>query len=177
LDQETKQLNELLSVVPADERRHEPDRASGTLLLSFLSGRRGQLRRSVPPSADLGYRTSGEALSLAEESGDIFLKPFAYFSHSVSWYHKKYIYEADKLLLESIGLARKIDHFVLEDLAKWYLGEIYFDMAKHQESYDNHTEAASILELGSIHPVHRHFFQEYGADGWVKRTEGKLAQL
>ena len=57
-----------------------------SMLSTFVYNHQGMI--------NLGYRTSDEALRLAEESGDIYSKGYAYVSHGFSCYCKGFLEEA-----------------------------------------------------------------------------------
>ena len=61
---------------------------------------------------NLGYRTSDEALRLAEESGDIYSKGYAYASHGFSCYCKGFLEEAAEHLLKGIDFSERMNHQV-----------------------------------------------------------------
>jgi tetratricopeptide (TPR) repeat protein len=58
---------------------------------------------------DLGYQTSGEAIRIAEESGDIYSKAIAYCSHGICCFGKGFLEEAEKHLLKGVNLCEKIN--------------------------------------------------------------------
>jgi class 3 adenylate cyclase/tetratricopeptide (TPR) repeat protein len=94
---------------------------------------------------DLGYNTSSEALNLAEESGDIFSKAFAYTCHGCSCYYKRLLKEAEKYLIEGASSCNRINHFVWEAVAYSTLGDVYYELGDHEKSKNHYLFAASLL--------------------------------
>jgi class 3 adenylate cyclase/tetratricopeptide (TPR) repeat protein len=61
----------------------------------------------------LGYKTSSEALSIADESGDIFSKAHAHFAHGVIYHAKGYLKKAEQHLLKAADFFKKINSTTL----------------------------------------------------------------
>jgi predicted ATPase/class 3 adenylate cyclase len=99
-----------------------------------------------PGKVDLACQTSDEAVRLAEESGDIYSKSMAYTSRGLSCYLKGQLDEAPKHFLRAIDLCEKIDYAIFNALARFFLGEIYYEIREYQASKEHHTRALRILE-------------------------------
>ena len=95
---------------------------------------------------DLAYRTTEEALRLAEESGDIYSKAFAYVFHGLSCHHKGFLEEAEEHLLKGIGFSESINYLTLLSHGHIGVGDTYHDMGEYKKSQDCFTEAISLLE-------------------------------
>ncbi|MBW2608128.1 MAG: hypothetical protein JRD05_10895, partial [Deltaproteobacteria bacterium] len=101
---------------------------------------------------DLAHKASNEALQLAEESGDIYSKALSYADHGISYYCKGFFEEAVTYLMSGADYSKRINYFSWEAIARYNLGDAYFDMGKYQESQNYYNEAASFLEQGSLMP-------------------------
>ena len=98
---------------------------------------------------DLAYKTSGEAVSIAEESGDIFSKAIAYGSHGFSCYFKGFLKEAEEHLLKGADFAERINAFVLVASSNRVLGEVCFGRAEYQKAQEFWQKALSFAERAS----------------------------
>jgi tetratricopeptide (TPR) repeat protein len=101
---------------------------------------------------DLQFTTTNEALSIAEESGDIYSKAVAYVSHGISCYGKGLLEEAEKYLLKGGEFCEKINFHSWNGCARFYLGEIYFEMGDFQRSKDQCEKGCWTLEHGRLMP-------------------------
>ncbi|KKL81534.1 hypothetical protein LCGC14_1993810, partial [marine sediment metagenome] len=110
---------------------------------------------------DLGYKTSKEALSIAEESGDIYSKAAAYSSHGHSCFYKGYLEKAEQYLLSAVEYCAKIRLFLWEVIGHLFLAMTYFELRNYPAAEQHCTKAlelsdytdiqASILNLIKIH--------------------------
>ena len=82
----------------------------------------------------LGYQTSDEALQIAEESGDIYSKAWAYTCHGISCYCKGFLEEAEEHLLKGIDLCESINLLSPLSFGHSWLGYTYFDMGEYRKS-------------------------------------------
>jgi class 3 adenylate cyclase/tetratricopeptide (TPR) repeat protein len=101
---------------------------------------------------DLQLTTTNEALSVAEESGDIYSKAVAYVSHGVSCYGKGLLEESEKHLLKGIEFCERINFYSWNGCARHYLGEIYFEAGDFSSSKDNYEKASWVLENNRLFP-------------------------
>ncbi len=95
---------------------------------------------------ELGHKTSREALKIAEESGDIYSEAVAFTSHGFSCYQRRYLEEGKQHLLKGIELTEKINFFILNAQAHFYLGNIYSELLDYQKAGHHYEEAIGILE-------------------------------
>jgi len=101
---------------------------------------------------DLGYQTSDEALCLAEESGDIYAKAWAYILHGHSCYFKRFLDDAKRYSTKGDDYCKRVNLFSIRSLGNFLLGEIYFDKGKYKESLNYYKKAISLLEDGRVWP-------------------------
>jgi len=101
---------------------------------------------------DSAYQTSSEALQIAEESGDIYSKASSYTDHGISCYGKGFFKEAVRHLLKGADFCERINTPSWDSMARYNLGDAYFDMGEYQESQNYYNEAVSILEQGRLMP-------------------------
>jgi predicted ATPase len=101
---------------------------------------------------NLGYKTSDEALRIADESGDIFSKAHAYTAHGWSYYSKGYLEQAEKYFLKGAGFSERINVFFWAAFAHLGLGHNYFDMEKYSESQKHFETAISLYRNADLYP-------------------------
>jgi tetratricopeptide (TPR) repeat protein len=101
---------------------------------------------------DLGYRTSEEAVSMAEQGGDILSKAMAYASHGCSWYYKGKLENAKEYLLRGVDLCQKINYFAWTAFANWFLGETFFEEGDYQKSQLFYNKTISLIENSRLSP-------------------------
>jgi tetratricopeptide (TPR) repeat protein len=101
---------------------------------------------------NLAYQTSKEALKIADESGDIYSKAFAYTAHGRCSYGKGYFEEAKDHLLKGAFFSEKVKHIPNAPFAHWILGETYFVMGKYDKSQIHYENAISHLDQGRLLP-------------------------
>jgi len=102
--------------------------------------------------ADHCFHTTDEAVQMAEKSGDVYSKAFAYFSHGISCYCKGFPEEAKKYLLEGEKFCERINFFSFNALTHQYLGEIYFDTGEYQKSKEHYDKAVLLTEHNRFLP-------------------------
>jgi len=99
-----------------------------------------------------GYRTSEEAVRIAEESGDIYSKAMAYSSHGTSCYYRGLLEEAEQYLNTGINLTEKINMFAHNAMAHQWLGHVYFDLGKYQKAPDHFSRVIYVREHSRLFP-------------------------
>lgn len=100
----------------------------------------------------LGFLGTNEALSIAEESGDIYSKAIAYSHHGSSCFFKGLFMEAERYLLEGIVFANKINFLFLLNDAHLMLGNTYFEKGEYQKAKDHYQKAVCALEAEEALP-------------------------
>jgi len=95
---------------------------------------------------DLQFQTTEEALRIAEESGDIYSKGLAYASHGISCYGKRLLEEAQKHLSKGSEFCEKINYHAWNALARFFLGETYFETGDFKRSKEHYEKGSLVLE-------------------------------
>jgi len=93
----------------------------------------------------LGYELSKEAVDLADDSGDIWSKTFAYSAHGISCFGKGFFEEALEFLFRGRDFCRKLDQYWWGPWSNHFLGEVYFELGEYQKAIDYYEEAASLF--------------------------------
>jgi len=101
---------------------------------------------------DLGFQTTHEAVSIAEESGDIYSKAIAYDCHGISCYAKRLLEEAEKHLSKGGQFSERINFPTWEAIAHFYLGETYFGMGDFTRSKEHYEKGIRALENIQLWP-------------------------
>jgi len=95
-------------------------------------------------SSDRAYKTSREAVQLAEESGDILSKAHAYTCHGVGCYHKGFLEEAEKYLLKASDACDKIDLFSWGSVTQHALAEVHYETGNYNKAKNCYLLAVSL---------------------------------
>ena len=95
---------------------------------------------------DLAHETSRQAVRIAEESGDIFSKTFAYCCHGISCFGRGSFQEAVELLSMGREFSEKLDQYWWKPWSNHCLGEVYFETGQYQKARDHYYKAASLFD-------------------------------
>jgi len=95
---------------------------------------------------DLAYETSNEAVRIADESGDIFSKTFAYACHGISCFGKGSFQEAIEFLSIGRESSEKLDQYWWRPWSNHFLGEVYFEIGEYQKAGDHYAKAVSFFD-------------------------------
>jgi len=95
---------------------------------------------------DLAHKTSRQAVRIAEESGDIFSKTFAYCCHGISCLGRGSFQEAVELLSMGREFSEKLDQYWWKPWSNHFLGEVYFETGQYQKARDHYYKAASLFD-------------------------------
>jgi tetratricopeptide (TPR) repeat protein len=117
-----------------------------------------------PGKINLGFQTTQEAIRIAEESGDIYSKVIAYICHGTSCYGKRLLEEAEKHLLKGIEFCERINFHSWNVLARFFLGEIYFEIGDFAKSKEHYEKSSWVLENIRLWPS----FANLGKVGLVR---------
>ena len=120
---------------------------------------------------DLGYQTSQEALRIAEESGDIYSKTWAYLFHGISCCYKGFFEEALDCLLKGADFSEKTDFLKISEWANSDLGFIYSEMGEYQKSKDHYRKSISVGEHITTGPSVIKFYKTSIAKAAVMNKE------
>jgi tetratricopeptide (TPR) repeat protein len=101
---------------------------------------------------DLAYQTSKEALQMAEESGDIYIKGVGCSSHGMSCYCKGLLDEAKDTLLQALYFCEKASQDGWWTWAAGFLGHVYFDLGDYKKAQEYYEKGISTLERTGIYP-------------------------
>ncbi|MGZ3525002.1 MAG: AAA family ATPase, partial [Thermodesulfobacteriota bacterium] len=101
---------------------------------------------------ELQFKTTEEALQIAEESGDIYSKAATYVSHGVSCYGKGLLEGAEKHLLKGLELSERINFSFGNGVARFHLGETCFEMGNFPKSKEHYEKWNRVLENNRLWP-------------------------
>ncbi len=93
----------------------------------------------------LGYELSKENIDLAEDSGDIWSKTFAYSVHGISCFGKGFFEEALEFLFKGREFSTKLNQYWWKSWSNFFLGEVYYEIGEYQKAIDYFDEAASLF--------------------------------
>jgi tetratricopeptide (TPR) repeat protein len=100
---------------------------------------------------DLAYQKSKEALLMAQESGDIYLKAAAHSSYGMSCYCKGLFDDAKNSLLKALTFSKKLAQLGWKSLVCGFLGHLYFDMSEYKKAQNYYVEGVSTLERARLY--------------------------
>jgi len=101
---------------------------------------------------DLAYRTSDEAVRIAEESGDIVSRGYGYTGHGYSCYCRGLLEEAEDYLSKGINFTESMNQPAWFAFGHLWLGDTYFDMGEYEKTQDCCNRAIHTLERARILP-------------------------
>jgi len=122
----------------------------------------------------LAYKTSNEAIQVAEQSGDIYSKAMAYCSHGASCYGKGLFEEATEYLIKGAEFSEKIQYFHYHALSETWLGMTFFEIGEYRHSEAHYAKAIPLLEHVSLMPSWRFFCKLGIARAKVMNCEGDV---
>ncbi|NWG01962.1 MAG: AAA family ATPase [Syntrophaceae bacterium] len=100
---------------------------------------------------DMAFKISNEGLQIAEESGDIYPKAFAYVIHGTIYYGKGLLEEAEKYLLKGLEFCERINFAVWDGAAQFTLGDIYFERENFQRSKEHYEKGIWAFERHQLY--------------------------
>ncbi len=103
----------------------------------FLSGR-----------VDTAYKSSMEAVQMADESGDMYSKAMAHVAHGISFFGKALFPEATQQLLKGAESCEATDLGQWDGLAELYWGELLAEAGEYASAKDHYGKAVSLLTRG-----------------------------
>jgi class 3 adenylate cyclase/tetratricopeptide (TPR) repeat protein len=95
---------------------------------------------------------SSEAMGMAETSGDLYSKVFAYSSYGLSWYGRGHLESARSNLQKANELNEKINQFWWLVAGNYFLGEVFFYLGNYPEAIYYYEKAISALENKKVMP-------------------------
>lgn len=101
---------------------------------------------------DMAFRTSDEGLQIAEESGDIYPRAFAYVIHGTIYYGKGLLEEAEKYVLKGLEFCERINFAVWDGAAQFTLGDIYFERKNFERSIEHYEKGIWAFERHQLYP-------------------------
>jgi tetratricopeptide (TPR) repeat protein len=101
---------------------------------------------------DIGYKTSHEALNIANESGDSYSKTVAHNIYGVSCYYKGFFEEAEEHLLKAVSSCERMNLFSFGAYAHACLGDMYFDCGEYCKSKHHSDKGISIFQHSQVFP-------------------------
>ncbi len=105
-----------------------------------------------PGKINLAFQTTQEAISLAEESGDIYSKTIAFVDHGFSCYGKRLLKDVEKYALKGLEFSERINFPPWAGVALFLLGEIYFEMGDFQRSKEHCEKGTWAFERDRLFP-------------------------
>jgi class 3 adenylate cyclase/tetratricopeptide (TPR) repeat protein len=122
----------------------------------------------------LAFKTSNEAIQVAEQSGDIYSKAMAFSSHGISCYGKGLFEEATEYLTKGSGLSEKIQFFNHQGMCEVWLGVTFFEIGKYRKSQVHYEKAIPVLEHVSLWPSLRNLCKIGIAAAKLMNNEGDV---
>jgi len=108
---------------------------------------------------ELGKQTTGMALKIAEESGDIYSKTYAYASHGYSCFCRGFLKESEGLLLRAAEFSEKIDYFTVGAMIQRHIGDTYLDLGNFTAAQNAYERAIAHSERVKFVPSLINFYK------------------
>jgi tetratricopeptide (TPR) repeat protein len=105
------------------------------------------------------HELAQEALEVAQETGDAYIKGMAYSIYGASCYQKGLFDEAKTHLLEWVSSYEKSAPIGWYMLSYAYLGSIYIDLGEYDDAVNCYKKIIPIMESGSYMPSIIKYFQ------------------
>jgi class 3 adenylate cyclase/tetratricopeptide (TPR) repeat protein len=97
---------------------------------------------------DLAHETSLDAVSIANQSGDIYSKSIAYSCHGTSCLGKGSLEEAESCFLKGTDFSKRINYLFWIGYNNHFLGEIYYETGKFDLAKEHYEKAIEYWEYG-----------------------------
>jgi class 3 adenylate cyclase/tetratricopeptide (TPR) repeat protein len=120
---------------------------------------------------DLGYKTSHEALQIADGSGDIYSKAHAYTAHGWVNYIKGYFKRAEIHLRKGVNFSERLNQVGWAADARFGLGMTFFEMEEHKMSQKQYERALSICLQSNVFPSFANCFKTASVLSKVMKSE------
>ncbi|MGD9040560.1 MAG: tetratricopeptide repeat protein, partial [Desulfobacteraceae bacterium] len=101
---------------------------------------------------DLAYQTSKEALQMAQESGDTYIKGITCSGHGLACYGKGLLDESEDSLIQALSFCEKAAQLGWWAGASGWLGHVYSDMGDYKKAQAYYEKGISALERTRIYP-------------------------
>jgi class 3 adenylate cyclase/tetratricopeptide (TPR) repeat protein len=101
---------------------------------------------------NMAFRTTSEAIGIAEESGDIYSKAISYVSHGVSCYGKGLLEKAEKHLLKGLEFCERINFYSWNGAARFNLGENYTELGDFTRAKEHYEKGILVFEHNRLWP-------------------------
>jgi class 3 adenylate cyclase/tetratricopeptide (TPR) repeat protein len=101
---------------------------------------------------ELSYRTGYEAVTLAEQSGDILWIGNAYAIYGVSCYARGAFKEAIGHLLKGLDIVERFNYPFLLWLARSFLGETYLEMGDYELAKNQYRQSVELIDSARVLP-------------------------
>ena len=106
----------------------------------------------LPGKMDLAFQASGEAVRIAEASGDILAKAFSYPIHGISCYGMGLLEDAERYSLKALEMTEGIHHHLRNGGSYLKLGHIYFEMGDYSRSKEHYEKSFRVFEKIKLWP-------------------------
>ena len=140
--------------------------ADNPIWIPIISALTGHLAYHYWGRQKYAYEYSKKAVSLADESGDLYTRLLAYSCHGVSCLGKGEMGGALKYLSAGLAVAKQIDQFYWRPGNHQFLGDTYYELGDYQESIDHYKEAIRNLERSGNLPSWKNLM-----DSWAFRQQ------
>ena len=101
---------------------------------------------------DLHSKLPMRLSALLKKVGIFFPKVLAYVSHGISCYGKGLLEEAEKYLLKGVEFCERINLAAWNGIARFHLGEIYFEMGDFSRSKEHYEKGSWAFERIRLFP-------------------------
>ena len=105
-----------------------------------------------PGRINIGFQTTADALSIAEESGDIMSKGYVYSSHGIFCYARGLFEEAERHLLRGIEFCERINEKGWKTNAHIFLAETYFATGDFPSAKDHYEKVCELFKHTRLMP-------------------------
>jgi class 3 adenylate cyclase/tetratricopeptide (TPR) repeat protein len=124
---------------------------------------------------NLAYKTSDEAIHIADESGDIYSKAHAYTAHGWSCYGKGYLQRAKENLLKGVDFSERVSQLLWDGVSHWGLGITLFDMEDYKNSRKHFEKVIFLYRKERFFPSMVNYCRIFSARAKVMENEKDIS--
>jgi tetratricopeptide (TPR) repeat protein len=127
-------------------------KVNNKIMITFAKGLMSTFNYIFYGKIDFAYKMSQEALSIAKNSGDIYLMGMASSSYGISCFYKGYFQEAEKSLSQALSLCKKTSLLGWETWGTGFLGHTFSELGKQKDAIETYNNGILQLENAKLFP-------------------------
>jgi tetratricopeptide (TPR) repeat protein len=123
--------------------------------ISIMKGMLGNWAYCAQGKAGLGYRTTQEAITVAEEAGDTYTKSMTYSCHGASCFGIGFLQEAIEYSRKTVDPFERFGIFYPNAVTHESLAQSFFELGEYDKSEQCYRKSAEVCESRKLFPYWR----------------------